>query len=66
MRKMIGIIYKKIDDNNGYIIAEDSNLYLFNDFDIIDDTKIEEGIKVVFKPLNGKVLKATYISKYEE
>lgn len=63
---MIGIIYKKIDDNNGYIIGEDSNMYFFNSFDIIDNTKIQEGIKVTFKPQNGKILKATYISKYEE
>lgn len=63
---MIGKIYKKIDNNHGYIIAEDEKLYLFSSLDIIDDTIIEEGINVEFKPKEDIVLRATYISEYEE
>lgn len=62
---MIGKIYKKIDNNFGYIIDEEGNLYLFNTNDILDDTEIIVGTEVYFKPEKDKILMATYISKVE-
>lgn len=63
---MIGKVCEKIDNNHGYIIGEDNNLYFFTSFDIIDDTEINEGIFVEFKPKKDIFFKATYISKFEE
>lgn len=60
---MIGKIYEKIDDNFGYIIDENGNLYLFNTNDILDDTKIIVGTEVYFKPIEDRILMASYISK---
>jgi len=60
---MIGKIYEKIDNSFGYIIDEKGNLYLFSFNDILDDTKIEVGTKVYFKPINDKILRASFISK---
>ena len=62
---MVGKIYKKINNRYGYIIDSDGNLYLFSTLDILDDTKIEEGISVEFKPKKDLILRATYISKLE-
>lgn len=66
MIALIGKVYEKIDDNHGYIIGEDNNLYFFTSFDIIDDSTIIKGLKVEFKPKKDIILKATYISKFEE
>ena len=63
---MIGKIYKKIDNDFGYIIDDEGNLYLFSVNDILDDTKIVVGIEVYFKPEKDKILMATYISKVQE
>lgn len=63
MSKM-GKIYKMIDKNHGYIIDINGNLYLFSSFDIIDDTKIKEGLPVLFKVKEDLVLRATYISSF--
>lgn len=62
---MIGKIYKKIDNDFGYIIDEEGNQYLFSINDILDDTEIIVGTKVLFKPEKDKIFKATYISKIE-
>lgn len=62
---MIGKIYKKIDNDFGYIIDEEGNQYLFSVNDILDDTEIIVGTEVYFKPEKDKIFKATYISKIE-
>ena len=62
---MIGKIYKKIDNDFGYIIDEEGNQYLFSVNDILDDTEIIVGTEVYFKPEKDEILKATYISKIE-
>ena len=59
---MVGKIYKKINDNYGYIIDDDGILYMFSILDILDDTIIEEGKLVEFKIKKDLVLRATYIS----
>lgn len=66
MKKLIGKIFDKIDENYGYIIGEDGNKYLFSTFDILDDLKIVIGTNVVFKPTTDIILRATYVSKLEE
>lgn len=60
---MVGRIYKKINKKYGYIIDSEGNLYFFSSSDILDDTKIEEGVNVYFKAKKDLVLRATYISK---
>jgi len=60
---MIGKIYQKIDNNFGYIIDSEGNLYLFNINDILDDTELIVGTEVYFKPIEDKILMAGYISK---
>lgn len=54
-----------IDSDHGFIIDGEGNLYLFTRFDVIDDIEISKGMLVEFKPLKDKILRATYISKYE-
>lgn len=63
---MVGKIYKKIDEQNGYIIDENGNLYLFNSFDFLDDTKIIKGIKVKFNVKKDLILRATCIYRLED
>lgn len=61
----LGKIYDIINENSGYIISDDGIIYLFFKSDILDDTKIEVGEVVLFKPVFDTFWRATYISKYK-
>ena len=58
---MVGKIYKKISNKYGYIIDSDGKKYFFSRKDILDDTKIEEGINVKFCIKQDLVLRAVSI-----
>lgn len=62
----VGKIYNVVNEYSAYIIDSEGNLYLFFKADILDDTKIEVGTTVYFKPEFDKVKRATYISKFDK
>lgn len=62
---MLGEIDIVIDSTHGYIKDKQGNIYLFSNMDILDDTEVKIGVKVEFKPIMDKVLRATYISKID-
>ena len=64
--ELMGKIYQKINDNSGYILGSDDKLYLYFISDFLSDLDNEIGEVVLFKPEGEKVLRATYISKYNE
>lgn len=71
MKEIVGIIIEKIDESSGIILGQEQNEYFFSSLDILDDTKIEYGIKVVFKgecyaTNKENIYRAILISKYEE
>ncbi len=62
--ELIGKIYQKINNSSGYILGEDGNLYLYFCYDFLEEIENEIGQMVFFKKENGKILRATYISKF--
>lgn len=71
MKEIVGVMIEKIDNSSGIILGPDQKEYFFSSLDILDDTKIEVGIKVVFKEEcyatnKENIYRAILISKYEE
>ncbi|HIR48764.1 MAG TPA: hypothetical protein IAB35_02175 [Candidatus Faecimonas gallistercoris] len=62
--ELIGKIQKKINDSSGYILGQDNKLYLYFCYDFLEDFADEIGQKVFFRAEGGKILRATYISKF--
>ena len=62
--ELIGKIYQKINSSSGYILGSDDKLYLYFSYDFLEDFDDKIGEAVLFKPIDSKILRATYISKY--
>lgn len=62
--ELMGKIYQKINDTSGYIIGEDEQLYLYFSYDFLEEFEDSIGQIVLFRPEQGKILRATYISKF--
>ena len=62
--ELVGKIYQKINSSSGYILGSDDKLYLYFSYDFLEDFDDKIGEAVLFKPIDSKILRATYISKY--
>lgn len=62
--ELVGKIYQKINSSSGYILGSDDKLYLYFRHDFLEDFDDKIGEAVLFKPIDSKILRATYISKY--
>ena len=62
--ELVGKIYQKINSSSGYILGSDDKLYLYYSYDFLEDFDDKIGEVVLFKPVDSKILRATYISKY--
>ncbi len=62
--ELVGKIYQKINNSSGYILGSDGKLYLYFCYDFLEDFDDKIGEVVLFKPVDSKILRATYISKY--
>lgn len=62
--ELVGKIYQKINSSSGYILGSDDKLYLYFSYDFLEDFDDKIGEVVLFKPVDSKILRATYISKY--
>ncbi len=62
--ELMGKIYQKINDSSGYIMGEDEQLYLYFSYDFLEEFEASIGQIVLFRPEQGKILRATYISKF--
>lgn len=60
----IGKISEWVNDDFGYIIDHENNYYLFSKKDICPNQNIDINSKVIFKPINESILKATLIEKF--
>ena len=62
--ELVGKIYQKINSSSGYILGSDDKLYLYFSYDFLEDFDDKVGEVVLFKPVDSKILRANYISKY--
>ncbi len=62
--ELVGKIYQKINSSSGYILGSDDKLYLYFSYDFLEDFDDKIGEVVLFKSVDSKILRATYISKY--